>query len=270
MGELIYCSRPIAANPYYLEELSVNIYSLEEMSYFIFHNVYLINSDFMSIDLTRWIGRELDLKELSESLYSMITDNAPLHLFIGTILRESGYLSSGEIRDTLDIISAFENKSDAERKKIRADRFMDKGRTMEAIYEYEDLLSSEDNIGDRLLGDVWHNLGSAYAKLFFLHEAGECFIRAYKKNHRRQSLRSLMYTYLLMGDKAGLEKQITYFQIPEQERELVQNEVQHVLEADKIKSFNEEVDRMRSSYSEQSAYRGALKNIIDGWKSEYV
>lgn len=270
MGELIYCNRQIAANPFFVEEFSVNIYSLEEMSYYIFHNVYLINSDFMSIELTRWIGRELDMKDLSESLYTMITDNAPLHLFIGTILKESGYLSSGEIRDTLGIIGAFENKSDAERKKIRADRFMDKGRTMEAIYEYEDLLSSEDNIGDRLLGDIWHNLGSAYAKLFFLHEAGECFIRAYKKNHRRQSLRSLMYTYLLLGDKAGLEKQIAYFQVPEDERQIVQDEVTHVLNSDKIKSFNDEVDRMRSLYSEQSAYRGALKNIIDSWKALYV
>ena len=73
MGELILCSRPIAAAPFYIEELSVNLYSLEELSYYIFHNVYLLNSDFMSVELCQWVDSELGMKELANELKGMIS-----------------------------------------------------------------------------------------------------------------------------------------------------------------------------------------------------
>ena len=56
MGELILCKRPIAAIPYYLEGASINVYSLEELSYFLYHHTYQIPQDFMSVELCHWIG----------------------------------------------------------------------------------------------------------------------------------------------------------------------------------------------------------------------
>lgn len=35
MGELILCSHPIAAMPYYIDNISLNVYSLEELCYYI-------------------------------------------------------------------------------------------------------------------------------------------------------------------------------------------------------------------------------------------
>ena len=270
MGELILCGRPIAATPYYVDELSVNLYSLEELSYYIFHNVYLLNADFMSLDLAQWVGRELSMPKLAAELRRLISENVPLHIFVSRLLNASGYLSKGEIRDTIGIIAAFENRSDAERKKIRADRLMEKKRILEAIYEYEDLLSNEDNIGDRLLGDIWHNLGTAYGKLFFFDEAADCFTRAYRKNHRRQSLRSLLFAYECKGDTEGFAAAMAYFQVPQEEADVVRTEVEHVREATEITRFAGEIDRMRSAYSEQSTYMAQLENILKRWKGDYM
>ena len=102
MGEMIYCRCPIAATPYYIEEVSLNVYSLEELSYYIQHNVYLLNQDFMSQDLCNWIGRELGLKTLMNELQEMITEGKPLHIFVGKILMETGYLTNAEIRTLLE------------------------------------------------------------------------------------------------------------------------------------------------------------------------
>ena len=269
MGELILCSRPIAANPYYEEELSVNVYSLEELSYYVFHNVYLLNSDFMSVDLCQWIGKELSMEKLSQELLSLLRDNVPLHIFAGKLLNACGYLSPSEIKDTVEIIAAFENKSDAERKKIRADRLMEKKRIMEAVFEYEELLSTEDNIGERLMGDIWHNLGTAYARLFFFEEAAECFKNAYRKNHRRQSLRSLLFAYETIGDTEGVEKTIELFQISPEEVDVVKEQMKHVSELKETLRFCDELDRMRSAYSEQSAFMGQLHNVLSRWKEDY-
>ena len=48
MGELILCSHPIAAMPYYIDNISLNVYSLEELCYYIENHLYLIEADFMS------------------------------------------------------------------------------------------------------------------------------------------------------------------------------------------------------------------------------
>ncbi len=269
MGELILCSRPIAANPYYEEELSVNLYSLEELSYYIFHNVYLLNADFMSVDLCKWIGRELSMKDLSEEMLSLLKDNAPLHIFVGKLLNACGYLSPTEIRDTVEIIAAFENKSDAERKKIRADRLLEKKRLLEAIYEYEDLLAGSDNAGGRLIGDIWHNLGTAYVRLFFFDEAIACFRTAYQKNHRRQSLRSLLFSCRLKGDEAAFDEVVKYFAVPTEEVEIIEAEIDHAYEDDQIEMFCKKMDELRASYSDQSAFMVQLDSILSGWKNDY-
>ena len=270
MGELILCSRPIAAAPYYVDELSVNLYSLEELSYYIFHNVYLLNADFMSLELCQWIGQELSMRALAEEMRALLRDNVPLHIFVGRLLNASGYLSAGEIRDTVEIIAAFENKSDAERKKIRADRLLERKRVLEAVFEYEDLLSSEANIGERLLGDIWHNLGTAYARLFFFDEAADCFAKAYRRNRRRQSLRSLLFTYRCKRDEEGFSRAVEQFQVPPEEAEIVRTEVSHVAQSREILRFDDEIDHLRSAYSEQSAYMRQLESILGRWKQEYL
>ena len=35
MGELILCSQQLAAMPYYIENVSLNVYSLDELCYYI-------------------------------------------------------------------------------------------------------------------------------------------------------------------------------------------------------------------------------------------
>ena len=137
MSTLIYCANSIAATPYYIEEISLNVYSLEELSYYMLNNVYLLSTKLMNQELCNWIGRQLKMPKLANELLSMVQNNSPLHLFVGHILSANGYASQKEIKDALSIIATFENKSESERKKIRADRLMASGKYVDAIYEYE-------------------------------------------------------------------------------------------------------------------------------------
>ena len=43
MGELLICNEPIAALPYYIEGISWNVYSLEELCYYVENNTYLLS-----------------------------------------------------------------------------------------------------------------------------------------------------------------------------------------------------------------------------------
>ena len=269
MGELILCHHSIAANPYYMDELSLNIYSLEEMSYYISHNVYLLNAGFMSNELCRWIGSELSMKELSETLYRMIEENMPLHVFVGHLLSACGYLSTSEIRNTVAVIETFENKSEAECAKMRADRLMEKERVVDAIYEYEELIDGELSMSDELKGQIWHNLGTAFARLFFFDEAADCYEEAYRFGHKSASLKSLLYALICAGDDEELSRIKVRYQIPDDMAENIKATAKRVSQSEEITGFSERLRNLRGGNSSQDEYHEQLSRIVDEWKDEY-
>lgn len=58
MGELILCSQQLAAMPYYIENVSLNVYSLDELCYYIKNNTCLLDADFMDDELCDWVENE--------------------------------------------------------------------------------------------------------------------------------------------------------------------------------------------------------------------
>ncbi|MCR4998763.1 MAG: hypothetical protein K6A05_02880 [Lachnospiraceae bacterium] len=269
MGELILCKRPIAATPYFIDELSLNIYSLEELSYYVSHNVYLLNSSFSNMDLCRWIGKELDMKDLEAELVHLIQENTPLHIFVGHILTACGYLTASEIKQVMDVIATFENKSEAECKKIRGDRLMEKQRIVDAIYEYENILDGDLEMTKSFEGNVYHNLGTAYCRLFFFREAASCFEKAYLSNHNTGSLRSLLYAYLCSGDNDGFDHAVTRFSIPEADVETVRSTVDGIFHNSAITNFSDMINQMRVDYRDPLVYQQKLQEIVNEWKIDY-
>lgn len=87
-----------------------------------------------------------------------------------------------------------EQKSDFECDKIRADQLMEKEKYLAAIYRYKHLLDEADTkeTSEVLRGNIWHNLGTAYARLFLFEEAGCCFEKAYALNKQKESLRECL------------------------------------------------------------------------------
>ena len=269
MGELILAKTPVAANPYYIEELSLNIYSLEELSYYVYHNVWLLSADFMSVSLVGWIDRELSLHALAETLDKMIRDSAPLSLFVSEILTFDGYLTKGEIRDTLSIINSFENKSEAECKKLRADRLFESGRIVSSIFEYQSLLESRENLSATLCGDIYHNLGTALTRLFFMKEASDSFKSAYEANRNRESLNAYLLSLLLSGDEEKFKLESKKYLLSDEEMMKLQSKVYNITYEGRAKDFSDRLDRLKADNSESESYKDELLNIIKGAEEEY-
>ena len=188
MGELILCSHPIAAMPYYIDNISLNVYSLEELCYYIENHLYLIEADFMSEELCLWIGQELDEKDLAQSLRSVLLGNGSLSDFTELILRSCGYCSEDTIRHIRSVLLDMQNKSVFECSKIRADRYMESEKYVKAIHEYRKLLGMEEECKKNpvLEGNIRHNLGTACAELFLFDEAAANFLNAYRLNQNRE------------------------------------------------------------------------------------
>ena len=186
MGELLLCSREIASVPYFIETISLHVYSLEELCYYLMHNIDLVEPSFMDEELCDWIRQELKMPMLADKLLKQMQEGRGLAAFVTTLACGCNYCTKEEILQMKQALEDFENKSEVECRKIRADRFLAKKKYAVCIPEYRRLLNSPEVKG-LLEGNIWHNLGTAYAGLFSFEDAAECYTKAYEKNQNPAS-----------------------------------------------------------------------------------
>ena len=269
MGELIYCRHPIAATPLYIEDSSHNIYSLEELSYYIRQNPYLVTSELMSKELCEWIRDELLDEELYDKLMIAMEERVPLHLFVTRLLSGCGYLTSREIRETIDVIEKLESLSDDERKKVRADELLKANKLTDAIYAYDNILSSGSTLDDSLVADICFNKACAYAWLMFFEEASENYEIAFLKNKSVEALSGMLFSAALMDDDSRFLLLAEKYHIPEPRQAEIREEINRVGEAAEVKEFEARLKRLRGDYSDQSSYMEQLNYIFLGFKDNY-
>jgi tetratricopeptide (TPR) repeat protein len=259
--------------PYYLDGISINVYSLEELCYCFMNHVYLIERDFMSEEFCTWVGREIGRIRLADRLREIMRTNGKLSDFVREILLDTGYLSPAETQHVLGTIAEMEEKSEFECSKIRADRLMESRKYLSGIYEYKRLLDSEDAKGEDTvtIGNIWHNLGTAYAKLFLFAEAEGCFAEAYKRNRSAESLKERLMCFRLQHDEAGFIRTALENGLDDNALQGLRNEAALAGRGDGSVRLAEKLERI-TSYTGANAHakkQRELGDIILEWKEEY-
>ena len=56
----------------------------------------------------------------------------------------------------------------------------------------------------QMVGAVWHNLGTAYARLFLFEQAADCYARAYEKSSDKESLEECLMACRCNHDERAL------------------------------------------------------------------
>ena len=51
MSGYILCQTKKAEHPYFVESISTNIYTIEELCYYLYHNLYLVDQTIINEDL---------------------------------------------------------------------------------------------------------------------------------------------------------------------------------------------------------------------------
>ena len=173
MGELVLCTHPMAAIPYYIEMLSLHIYSLEELCYVIEHNHFLVDEEFFDKELLLWIEHELEEEKLAEELEDTIKKGIGITRLAELVFRAAGYLDYETEGTVISSIRQLQYKSVFERRKIRADRYAENGKYTNALFEYYRILRMEEECKKNpiMCGNIWHNLGTIYARMFLFKEA---------------------------------------------------------------------------------------------------
>ncbi|WP_022747661.1 tetratricopeptide repeat protein [Lachnobacterium bovis] len=195
MGELILCTSLLAKVPYFWENVSENVYSLEELVYLIKKNVFLVDKTMISEELCTWIEMEIGDKLLADELRQDLKKNNRVSSFVNILLDRVGYLSASENDNIVKLLIDLETKSELEVEKLKADQLLKSDKILRSIKNYYKLLSytGKRQMDDRFIGNIWHNLGSAYARLFQFNEAIDCFLKAYSLTANLNSLKMSLY-----------------------------------------------------------------------------
>ncbi len=192
MSNIILCQGEYAKTPYYLEDDCKNIYCIEELCYYLYHNAYLLGDDFVDYKLADWVSEQLALKDLGREINKICKKADALKKLVLLISKEIGFYSEKEWNKLIEDISENNDLSSEERRKIRADGFLKAGKLGPAMDEYEKIIR-DTGAGDvRLRAKVFHNLGVCSARLFMYERAAGFFERAYETYANTESYISML------------------------------------------------------------------------------
>lgn len=272
MSKLILCSGRRAESPYHFKLTGINIYSIEELCYYIYNNIYLITEELFSTELFDWLENEIDMTELAYKLRMLKRNNNSLKDIIVSIMCSCDYYDENEIKYLINIIDEIYNLTPIRRRKIKAVNYLKYGNYFEAVKEFHSILNSKEakDFTREECGDIYHNLGIATIQLDGFLEASEYFMQAFLRNNNRNSLYYYLYC-LKLNDKDELfQKEANHYEVTVDELKIIENNIKkYTYEAN-----NSELARrliklldVRKIGKTNSFYEGVDK-MISQWKQE--
>ena len=168
------CVGKKTANPFYIEQLCLNIFSFEELLYFIKGNAYILDDSIINEKLFDFIGKELELPDLHEQLKVLYRKDKGISDYVCTILAYGHYVNEEELEGIRRIIEGNTDVRPFVRRISRGNFFFQNRNYVAAAGEYSAALEEcEEN--DRRLSEVYHNLGMIYASSFLFRESAGFF-----------------------------------------------------------------------------------------------
>lgn len=187
MGKALLCTGNYAGTPYYLKSIGVNVYCVEELSYLLAANPFMIDAEIMDKELAQWLDTECGLTELSHQLLTLFRRGSQPGIYVSTILNYANYCKEEDKRKIDEVLQGNAGLSDFERQKKQGDFLMQNGRYQLAVEEYEKILRELPEAENNLKPVLYHNMGVAYGKLFQFESAARFLRKAYELSGNEES-----------------------------------------------------------------------------------
>lgn len=212
MNGLLLCSKK-SEIPYRIADSDIDIFSIEEMAYYLYNNVYFVDESFFRPDLLEYIEKQLGLKKIAQKLKYAMGHKIDFSELVMIIIMGSGYYDEMEIRTFEKELKAISSKSMLERMKARADMLYDKGRLAGARQVYENILGNQTykKPGNDFYAEVYKGLGRINCRMFYFEDAILEFRKAYELKPDENILEQIIFVKLMQerndGQEADLEKE---------------------------------------------------------------
>lgn len=115
------CQTKKAKNPYFIENISTNIYTMEELCFYMSQNLYLLDETILNGGLILWLKEELGLTALARRLEKLLEDKASMAELILPVMKEIQYLNQAEQKALQQNLKQMEEQPALMRRKKKGD-----------------------------------------------------------------------------------------------------------------------------------------------------
>ncbi|MCI8427453.1 MAG: hypothetical protein HFJ03_07980 [Lachnospira sp.] len=263
MGNLILCRTKEASNPFHIKEMGVRIYSLEELCYVIYNNIYIINEDFFSDAFIAFIEEETLEKDLADKLRSAKKKGGSLAEMVAIVLLYVDYYTMEEVEAIKETINTLNAQNVRKRLKIIGDNLLNSAHYYNALWNYERIikLPIDKELPALFYANVYHNMGIAYAKMFMFFQAELFFNKAYDISQYDISKKyAIIVRYLLD------ENEIIELDDDSKEEYAIKQQIECL--KDNARG-SEDYKRLQELEKNQN-YHKDVSDIIENWKQKYL
>lgn len=273
MGRLILCHEIYAKEPYLFKETKTKVYTIEELCYYIYNNIYIITEEVFDLELFMWLEQQLKMKELKEKLLQIQQTEHTLKDIVVVLLCNCDYYNEQEIRVLLEIIDKLEHLTMQERRKIKADNYLLSKQYGNALREYEIMLEEENarELTTEQYGDILHNIAVIHTQLNSYSEASIIFKEAYCRNQREETLIHYLMSLKMERKEDLLEEEALHFGVKEEVlKEIHAQWISKQEEARYIKDY-EAIEKLTQLKAEGlvSEYYENMDKLLNQWKKDY-
>lgn len=231
MGNVIICQTQEGKQPYIFENARIEVYSYEELCYYIYYNIPMLDENTITEKLLQWISEELNLSELEEKIREQIESRNEVTLY-QTILGYRSYFTKQEIETFLLSFEEYQLLTPFEKQKKKADSLLLYKRYMKAFHIYETIavqmgeredMDQEEKI---FLGNIYHNMAVCQGKNLEWDQAKKNFRKAYALNKNTESLKEYFFILKLSASEEEMKEEEKKFCLSEEFFLDIQDEIE--------------------------------------------
>ena len=189
---VIFCDK-LNNKPYYIKEADLNIYSIEELAFFIYEYSVLISHNFINKKLINYIGEVLDKNELAEELNNKFnTKKVSIIDFLGIILNKSNFYERKDIDIFYKNLYKLSNMNEDDYNEFAGDMLIKLNKIELAIKKYEKIAS--DNY------KAMYKLAYCYGKIQLYEESAKTLRELFLKIHDKNVLKDYYYCLYILKE----------------------------------------------------------------------
>ena len=272
MSKIYLSIGSLSQTPYYLSGLGVNIYSMDELCFYLVRDSYILDNDLVDTKLCDYIEQQLGLSSIAQTLRELIETNAPMGEMVTTLLEKTGYCDDEEIRKISKILVDNASLSFSAKRKLRGDNLVKAGKYTRAIEEYQYVLSGlNPNEEPELYSAILHNIASAYAQMFLMDKAVEFYKKAYDVNGNKESLTLYLAAKRMQSKKEDFERLVVRCGYDDRTVIDAQLRLQRAENEELVSEYVSDVQRIIELKGEGKVSEASRESekVLEKWKQDY-
>lgn len=280
MGKFILCSGVQTERPFRFTLTETNVYSIEELCYYLYHNIYVVSEEDFNESLISWLRDEIQMKDIAEKL-QFIPENREkeqeakdyLKDIVVSILCSADYYTEEEIVALIEVMDSIYNLSPLKKRKMKGDNYLKYRNYATALEVYQELLRSEDaaELTPEEYGDILHNQAIAHIHTHSCKDAAKGFKEAFSRNQKKESLDAYFFALKLSKSEEEWEQELVNFSIDEERKQSYIKTVEEVQNRARSLPLYQSLGKLQilKENGKVSEYYQEIDDLMNRWKQEY-